>query len=194
MHLSIAAIKPLSITTSKGPSSHCPWGKTTIFAQTIRDSNIFGHLLCDEENIRLWLVLEFSFLPFNPLLAPILHGFSLFDMKILRLLISSSIQASSYKSKLDSEMPSYVCVTFNCLWIKDRPQSIHQIRAGNLTKFNEYFTISRILIVFLASIAKLCKTEPPKSLPLLLKSSSTENITEGHRRTRRSGNKTELWY
>lgn len=76
----------------------------------------------------------------------------------------------------------------------DHNQSIHQIRAGNLTKFNEYFTISRILIVFLASIAKLCKTEPPKSLPLLLKSSSTENITEGHRRTRRSGNKTELWY
>ena len=78
-------------------------------------------------------------------------------MKILRLLISSSIQASSYKSKLDSEMPSYVCVTFNCLWIKDRPQSIHKIRAGNLTKFNEYFTISRILIVFLASIASYAR-------------------------------------
>lgn len=104
-------------------------------------------------------------------------------MKILRLLIYSSIQASSYKSKLDSEMPSYVCVTFNCLWIKDRPQSIHKIRAGNLTKFNESFTISRILIVFLASIAKLCKTEPPKSLPILLKGAQLRlslKVIEGH--------------
>ena len=65
----------------------------------------------------------------------------------------------------------------------DHNQSIHQIRAGNLTKFNEYFTISRILIVFLASIAKLCKTEPPKSLPLLLKGAQLRlslKVIEGH--------------
>lgn len=41
VHLSIAAIKPFSTKTSKGPSSHRPWGKTTICAQMHKGAAIF---------------------------------------------------------------------------------------------------------------------------------------------------------
>lgn len=42
VHLSIAAIKPFSTKTSKGPSSHRPWGKTTICVQMINCSAILN--------------------------------------------------------------------------------------------------------------------------------------------------------
>lgn len=41
VHLSTAAIEPFSTKTLKGPSSHRPWGKTTICAQMIKGAAIF---------------------------------------------------------------------------------------------------------------------------------------------------------